>query len=163
MFWAAEISAATQSVGSVPHEFRSTHSTARRASSSPTANNRSAIDVDSSRVASPITSRRSTSHSTSNIHWILVGPTTKSTGAKRQAGDNSPLASAAAQPPANSPGWLLCLVASFVSFFGCGDVLSGFGVLSKDLGFGLQLFGRVGFLATGIAFLGAFFSEKLGV
>jgi hypothetical protein len=66
MFCTAEISAATAAVGSVHHKPRSTHSTSRRAYNSPTANNRNAIDVDSSRVASPITSSRPTSDS-SNI------------------------------------------------------------------------------------------------
>ena len=66
MFWAAEISAATSSVGSMRRVFHAANSTARRANNAPTPSKRWAIAVDSSRVASPITSMSSTSPTPSN-------------------------------------------------------------------------------------------------
>jgi hypothetical protein len=71
MFWAAEISAATSSNGSVRHNRRSTNSTVRNASSSPMAANRRAIAADSSRAAPPISSISEAACPSSNICSII--------------------------------------------------------------------------------------------
>src|SRR5215208_2672044 len=71
MFCTAAISAATASHPSAHHHWRSPNSPQRRTYKSATAANRCAIAVDSSRVASPITSMRSPSEQPSNIHSTM--------------------------------------------------------------------------------------------
>src|SRR6476620_10316543 len=74
MFWAAETSAATASQPSAHHHWHSANSPERRTNNSATAANRCAIAVDSSRVASPITSMRSKSDTHSNIRSTMPQP-----------------------------------------------------------------------------------------
>src|SRR5882757_4358019 len=82
MFCAAETSAATASQPSAHDHCASDNSPERRTNNSATAANRCAIAVDSSRVASPITSMRSPSGSASHIHtayllkWTYAGQVT---------------------------------------------------------------------------------------
>src|SRR4029077_6516446 len=79
MCCAAETSAATASQPSTHHHWHSANAPDRRTNNCATAANRCAIAVDSSRVASPITSMGSTSDTPSHMRSSIAGPTDTTT------------------------------------------------------------------------------------